>query len=234
MSGQKWLLLDFDNTIMATEKYMLPSLIARFNELYGERISQLLDLQQFHEHFQGQVRESLCRKMSEHFGFHVIYEDLFDAREWRVMQHLQSIPGGVEIAPGLIEALYQLQQKNWRFAVVSNNAVGRYVTAMRFAEQGRGEELLRFFGTSLFEAGDVHKPKPDPYVRAMQQLNARAADCIVVEDSITGVQSGVVAGARVYGYTGLAEHLQTQSEKLLAAGCVACFDDWRLFPDMIR
>ncbi len=231
--AQRWLLLDFDNTIMATEKLMLPSLIDRFNGLYGDKIAKPLTLSDFHRYFQGQVRESLCAKMSEHYGIQVDYKTLFDSRDWRVMQHMQGLERGIEIAPGLMQALTVLRDKGWRFAVVSNNSVGRCVAAMRFAEDGLGNDLLHFFGTALFEAGDVHKPHPDPYLRAMEQLRIDPKECIIVEDSVTGAQSGRAAGVPVYGYTGLAENPQEQQEKLMAAGCVACFDDWRLFPQLL-
>lgn len=49
-------------------------------------------------------------------------------------------------------------------------------------------------------AGDeVERPKPDPqpYLLAAEQLGVDIADCVVVEDSPTGITSGVAAGARV-------------------------------------
>ncbi|MBW0252730.1 HAD family phosphatase [Cellulomonas sp. PS-H5] len=49
-------------------------------------------------------------------------------------------------------------------------------------------------------AGDeVERPKPDPqpYLLAAERLGVDIADCVVVEDSPTGITSGVAAGARV-------------------------------------
>jgi HAD superfamily hydrolase (TIGR01509 family) len=41
------------------------------------------------------------------------------------------------------------------------------------------------------------KPDPEPYLTAARLLSVDAADCVVVEDSRTGVAAGVAAGARV-------------------------------------
>lgn len=43
------------------------------------------------------------------------------------------------------------------------------------------------------------KPHPDPYLRAAKLLGVEPADCLVVEDSPTGVASALAAGARVIG-----------------------------------
>lgn len=49
-------------------------------------------------------------------------------------------------------------------------------------------------------AGDeVERPKPDPqpYLLAAERLGVDIADCVVVEDSPTGITAGVASGARV-------------------------------------
>jgi sugar-phosphatase len=48
-------------------------------------------------------------------------------------------------------------------------------------------------------AGDVRKGKPDPegYVTAAGRLSLRPSDCVVVEDSPTGIAAGKAAGMRV-------------------------------------
>ena len=166
-SDSRWILLDFDNCQMATEHLAVPSLIERFNELYADKIDHLLTLNEFKEHFHGQARENLCSNLSKHFGICVDYSMLYDAREWRMMQQLQKT--GVEMAANLIETLSILERRGYKFAFVSNNPIQRALAAMRFATNGQGEKLARFFGTSFFEAGDVQKPKPYVYLRAMEQ-----------------------------------------------------------------
>jgi HAD superfamily hydrolase (TIGR01509 family) len=46
---------------------------------------------------------------------------------------------------------------------------------------------------------DNGKPNPDPYLLAAKKFNANFEDCIIVEDSPSGIKSGNVAGIKVCG-----------------------------------
>lgn len=65
--------------------------------------------------------------------------------------------------------------------------------------------VLERFPTGIFDTtvskDDVadSKPDPAPYKLAASQLGVDIEKCLVVEDSITGVQSGLRAGAQVIG-----------------------------------
>ena len=49
---------------------------------------------------------------------------------------------------------------------------------------------------------ELHKPKPDPYLKAIDKLNLSPNECVVVEDSIQGVKAGKAAGCRVVALEG--------------------------------
>jgi HAD superfamily hydrolase (TIGR01509 family) len=234
MTKPIWLLLDFDNTMMATEQYAVPSLIARFNDLYGSQLSAPLTFEEFKKHFHGQARETLCANLSNHFNITVDYPTLYESREWRMMQHLQKIKGGVPMAPGLIDALTALEKQGVEFAFVSNNPIQRGLTAMRFADNGCGKELAKFFSCNYFEAGDVQKPKPDVYLRAMEQLGTDTAHCFAVEDSISGASAAVAAGIPTFAFTAYTDNADEMKAKLLEKGCIAAFNNWNEFVDLFN
>ena len=72
------------------------------------------------------------------------------------------------------------------------------------------------------------KPAPDVYLFAAKQLGAEPARCVVVEDTPPGVQAGVAAGMRVFGYCA-----HTPEHKLRAAGAQVTFDDLRRLPELL-
>lgn len=109
-----------------------------------------------------------------------------------MMQQLQKT--GVEMAPHLTDTLLILERRGYKFAFVSNNPIQLGLAAMRYATNGQGDQLARFFGTAFFEAGDVQKPKPDVYLRVMEQLGVSASNCTAIEDSITGASAAIGAG----------------------------------------
>jgi HAD superfamily hydrolase (TIGR01509 family) len=65
--------------------------------------------------------------------------------------------------------------------------------------------VLKRFPIGTFEVvvsgDDVEKSKPDPapYLLAAKQLSVDISKCLVLEDSLTGVQSGLSSGAKVIG-----------------------------------
>jgi HAD superfamily hydrolase (TIGR01509 family) len=49
----------------------------------------------------------------------------------------------------------------------------------------------------------ARKPDPAPYLQAMTALGVSPQGCVVIEDSLVGVTSGLAAGAAVIGVAGL-------------------------------
>jgi HAD superfamily hydrolase (TIGR01509 family) len=64
--------------------------------------------------------------------------------------------------------------------------------------------LLERFGDGVFSAEDVArgKPEPDLFLYAAASIGVAPAACVVVEDSVYGVQAARAAGMRVLGYAG--------------------------------
>jgi HAD superfamily hydrolase (TIGR01509 family) len=83
--------------------------------------------------------------------------------------------------------------------------------------------LDRFFGESIFSSHQVArgKPAPDLFLFAAQSMGAEPRRCIVIEDSIFGVQGARAAGMQAFGFGG-GSHIQAgHSEILLAGGATA-------------
>ena len=49
---------------------------------------------------------------------------------------------------------------------------------------------------------NMHKPHPDPYIKAMNKLGFLSDECVVVEDSIQGIKAGKAAGCTVVALEG--------------------------------
>ena len=56
----------------------------------------------------------------------------------------------------------------------------------------------------LITSADVakHKPNPEPYLMAMDRLQLKPYECIVIEDSIQGIKAGKAAGCYVIALEG--------------------------------
>jgi beta-phosphoglucomutase len=61
--------------------------------------------------------------------------------------------------------------------------------------------LGHYFGSIVSGAALPAKPEPDVFIQAAQTLNILPADCLVIEDSIAGVQAANQAGMRCIAVT---------------------------------
>ena len=64
--------------------------------------------------------------------------------------------------------------------------------------------LAGFFGKQrTFSAYDIQvwKPEPDLFLHAAKRMNCEPSLCVVIEDSVAGIQAGLAAGMQVIGYS---------------------------------
>jgi len=98
------------------------------------------------------------------------------------------------IVPGFIEFLELLKQKGIQ-TVVATSAPGEN------ADYILNELSIATCFDAVLNSSHVIKSKPDPepYLKAAKAAGASPRRCVVFEDSISGVKSGLAAGAKVVG-----------------------------------
>ncbi|MDF1609235.1 HAD family hydrolase [Hoeflea sp. YIM 152468] len=95
--------------------------------------------------------------------------------------------------------------------------------------------LLNHFEGRIFTASEVArgKPAPDLFLHAAERMCTDPARCLVIEDSVPGIEAALAAGMPVLRFTG-GSHLKGNSERVLTlGGKVQCFDNWQQFPEMV-
>ncbi|HEY6438388.1 MAG TPA: HAD family hydrolase [Acetobacteraceae bacterium] len=95
--------------------------------------------------------------------------------------------------------------------------------------------LLRHFEPNIFSATQVArgKPAPDLFRFAADAMRVARATCVVVEDSVPGVQAAVAAGMQVIGFTGGAHCRPGHGERLRVAGAIAVTDAMSRLPGLL-
>jgi len=129
--------------------------------------------------------------------------------------------------PGIATVLDSLPQRR---CVASSSAPDR----LRHSLSLTG--LLGYFDPHVFSATQVvrGKPAPDLFLFAADAMQAAPDRCVVIEDSVPGVQAAVAADMRVIGFTGGAHCRPGHADRLRAAGAVAIADAARHLPECIR
>lgn len=128
---------------------------------------------------------------------------------------------GVEPIPGILEVLEILTLPT---CVASSGTHEK----MRVTLGSSG--LYDYFEERIFSATEVErgKPQPDLFLYAAAQMGAQPDRCVVVEDSVYGVQAARAAGMRVFGFASL-----TSAETLAEAGATV-FTDMRELPGLLE
>jgi HAD superfamily hydrolase (TIGR01509 family) len=80
--------------------------------------------------------------------------------------------------------------------------------------------LSGFFGSCVFSASDVArgKPYPDIFLYAADRMGTDPRSCIVIEDSVGGVQAAVAAGMTVIGLLAGSHIRDGHASRLTSAG----------------
>ncbi|MDX1737056.1 MAG: HAD family hydrolase [Alphaproteobacteria bacterium] len=87
-------------------------------------------------------------------------------------------------------------------------------------------EILPFFQLEhIFSSSFVERPKPAPdlHLLAARELTKNPASCLVIEDSVTGVEAARAAGMAVFGFTGAGHISENQKDLLHKAGAQEIF-----------
>lgn len=145
---------------------------------------------------------------------------LDDEIEARLSRELQPVPGVAQA----IEAIDLAR------AVVSNSRRQRVESSL--ATTG----LRRVLGeVPIFCAEQVARPKPDPaiYRLAAQTLGVAPADCLVVEDSMSGASAALAAGMTVIGFVGASHVPPNQASRLRDLGVWQVMTDMRELPELV-
>jgi HAD superfamily hydrolase (TIGR01509 family) len=103
---------------------------------------------------------------------------------------------GLKPVRGMLDLLAQLTGMPW--CVASNSGEARIRRCLKVSG------LIPAFAPRLFSADKVArgKPAPDVYLHAAQEMSAAPGDCLVIEDTVTGVSAGKAAGMTVAGFLG--------------------------------
>jgi len=105
----------------------------------------------------------------------------------------QKLSTKLDLIPNALEIINECKRSELKIALVTASS-GRLLRA-----------VLKRFPVGIFDTvvsyDDVErsKPDPEPYLLAAKTLGVDITNCVVLEDSLTGVQSGLSAGAQVIG-----------------------------------
>ncbi|MEN6543031.1 HAD family phosphatase [Parvibaculum sp.] len=132
------------------------------------------------------VEEAIGRPLDDHWPSYIRDETL------------KAFAEGLAPVEGIEPVLLKLAARNLPYCVASSGKFEK----MRYTLGATG--LLPLVENVLFSAEQVGrgKPAPDLFLHAAREMSHAPEQCVVIEDSVPGVQAAVAAGMPVLGYAG--------------------------------
>ena len=185
---ERVILFDMDGVLVNTE----PLHYRLWKQVFSERGIDLT-----FEAYKGCIGANGKRLMElvlEHYGLDFRGEKaLFDRYYQLKEENLRY--GDIPRIEGVAETLAELQKRGYRMAVASSST-------QEYIELCTDRVGIAHFFDVRFSAERVKntKPAPDVFLAAAERMNARPAECVVVEDSTNGTRAAKAAGMRCIGF----------------------------------
>lgn len=138
---------------------------------------------------------------------------------------LQAFSSELKSTPGVADILANLA----RPACVATSS-----TPTRVEKSLQLTGLARFFGPNVFTASEVKngKPAPDLFYHTARQMQAAPEKCLVIEDSLPGLEAALAAGMIVWRFTGGSHLKDMPADGNCSFADVPVFDNWSEFFEM--
>jgi HAD superfamily hydrolase (TIGR01509 family) len=138
-------------------------------------------------------------------GFPANLEEMFRERSYEIFQKEVLPVAGIR---DLLDAL------DVPFCVASSGPVEKI--CLNLTNTG----LINYFDQRIFSAYEINSWKPDPgiFLHAASQMGFTPDQCVVIEDSLAGIQAAKAGGFRVFGYAN-----QHNAQDLEAAGATVFY-----------
>ncbi|GAA4962310.1 HAD-IA family hydrolase [Algibacter aquimarinus] len=203
MSKYKCIIFDCDGVLVDSETIGNKVLVDMANDLGAQ-----IDLDYAMKHFKGGFLKGCFEQISKLTGLDI--PETFEA-EYR-KRSFQAFKEEIKPIKGVEKVLLNLKIP---FCVASSGPENKIRLNLKITG------LLPFFEGNIFSCYAIQKwkPEPDIFLWASETMGFKPSECLVIEDSVSGVKAAKSGGFDVFGYT---EHDYNNE---LAALATKTFDD---------
>ncbi len=199
------IMFDLDGTLIQSEKLKSLSYAIAVQRLRGLSEPETRAIEAYRE-IVGAARDAASRHITESLGLESDLSPLMvqhgASEPWEVLTAMRT-----EIYDNMVADPQVIRDNQWPHTVGLLRVARETFCRTALATMSYREEVLHVLRSLDIEDSldevltreDVQNPKPDPeiYLLAAQKLEVQPQDCLVLEDSPSGVRAGVAAGMNV-------------------------------------
>jgi len=200
-------LFDMDGVIFDTEKVYLEHWIKIFKK-YGYEMKK-----EVYVSVMGRGRENVMKTFLEIYGENLPIVQMYKEKDELLVQAIEE--GKVPMKPGAKEILNSIKENNFKIALATSAKRDRMMMQLKM---GKIENEF----DAIVCGDDITNSKPDPeiFLKAAQKLSVNPENCVVVEDSPSGIKAAY--SAKMIGLH--VEDLKKADEEILKH-CYKSFKD---------
>ena len=218
----KLVIFDCDGTLVDTETLHM-DIMFEFLEQHHHNITNRSKIE---ERGYGRTITDFLHMVEHHFGYALpstaeqTYKDMFERALLKQGSDIR-INGALRTTTRLA--------KSFPICVATNGEVS--FTDIKLKAAGFYDELpdLKFYTKDLVQNP---KPAPDLFLYVAKEYKTDPRDCLVIEDSVTGVTAAISAGMTCIGFIGCAHDKDKARKDLETAGAHLVIDDYKDFPSL--
>lgn len=179
----KCIIFDLDGTLVDSESLSIKALLELLPAI-DDSVENLTD------RYHGKKLAEVFTDIEKRFQFSMPegFEPVYREHVTRLFENeLKPIPGAVEM----------LEQIRHPRCIASNGPLVKMKHSLKITG------IAEFFGPNLFSAYEIGswKPEPELFIHAAREMGFRPEECVVVEDSLTGVKAARSAGMFVLHFS---------------------------------
>lgn len=124
------------------------------------------------------------QNLIEYYGKRIGF-DFGEIVKIRDRLYSQMIADGVELNIGMFDSVKRLKDMGFKNVIVTGSESDNFHTMHK-----KNKEFLSMFDLIITRSDYKNpKPHPDAYKHAMKQIKAKASECLVIEDSVRGIEA---------------------------------------------
>ena len=219
MSGIDLVIFDFDGVLVDSETMGCQI----WSDVFAKH-GMTVPAKDVMEKYTGKTGTLICSLVEQEYGYKIpegFLDEVNEETETVMARELKTVSGVLETLP----------QLKIPFCIASGSRPKRLnmcldVTGLRhyFPEE-------TVFSSHFVKNG---KPAPDLFFYASEKMNVSPENCLVIEDSTSGVIGAKAAGMRVFGFVGGSHCTAERGVQLTQSGAELLFEDFTLLPKLLE
>ena len=201
------IIFDCDGVLVDSEPISMRADVVLLQR-YGIEISEA----EAHSRFVGTTFQAMLDMMTVEHG--VVFPEGLDEVKNRMVEEMYRRE--LKIVDGVVDVLNALNAKGLTFSIASNSPRDRVKLAVDLTG------IAGYFDAITTYQDVKHgKPAPDIFLKAAERAGMAPIQCLVLEDSVTGVTSAVAAHIRTIGFVGTHQDPVAHANVLKSHGAAA-------------